>query len=270
MTTVPAMLQAMVAEARSLDRPPDVSSVQELTYGASPIAPELIEEVTRLFPQAGLRQFYGMTEVAGALTALTPADHDPSSRHRHSAGRTHPGYEVRLVDPDGEDVPDGEPGEILVRGPSIFHGYWNDPVATAEAFADGWFATGDIATRDDGYLTIMDRAKDMIVTGGENVYPAEVEAVLYEHDGIADASVIGVPDERFGERVHAVVVLRGVAGEAVDVDLAALQAFCRPRLAGYKLPRSMELAQALPRNATGKVLKRDLRAPHWDGKARKV
>lgn len=270
MTTVPAMLQAMVAEAHERSRPPDTTSVQEITYGASPIAPELVREVAALFPQAGLRQFYGMTEVAGALTALTPADHDPSSGHHLSAGRVHPGYEVRLVDRDGADVPDGQPGEIVVRGHSLFHGYWNDREATEEAFTDGWFATGDIATRDDGYLTIMDRAKDMIVSGGENVYPAEVEAVLYEHEAVAEAAVIGVPDDRFGERVHAVVVASSGAVSAGSLELGALQSFCRDRLAGYKLPRSMEIVEELPRNATGKVLKRDLRAPYWDGHARRV
>ncbi|MGI9616298.1 MAG: class I adenylate-forming enzyme family protein, partial [Acidimicrobiales bacterium] len=273
MTTVPAMLQAMVAEAERRDEPPDTTSVKEITYGASPIAPELVREVSELFRHAGLRQFYGMTEVAGALTALTPADHDPSSGHHLSAGRVHPGYEVRLVDRDGSDVPDGEPGEIVVRGRSLFDGYWNDPVATEEAFTDGWFATGDIATSDAGYLTIMDRAKDMIVSGGENVYPAEVEAVLYEHEAVAEAAVIGVPDDRFGERVHAVLVMAGHAAGAnasAEPDLGAVQAFCRSRLAGYKLPRSIEIVEALPRNATGKVLKRDLRAPHWEGHARQV
>ena len=270
LTTVPAMLQAMVAAAQRRDATPDVASVEEITYGASPIAPELVREVTALFPQTGLRQFYGMTEVAGALTALTPADHDPTSRHHGSAGRVHPGYEVRLVDRHGVDVPDGQPGEILARGPSLFHGYWNDPAATADAFVDGWFATGDIATRDDGYLTIMDRAKDMIVTGGENVYPAEVEAVLYAHERVVEAAVIGVPDDRFGERVHAVVVVRPGSDDGETLDLGAIQAFCRKRLAGYKLPRSLELVDQLPRNATGKVLKKDLRAPHWADQARQV
>lgn len=270
MTAVPAMFQAMVATAHRGDRVPDLSTMQEMTYGASPIAPELLREIAALFPEAGLRQFYGMTEVAGALTALTPADHHPTSPYRLSAGRVHPGYEVRLVDRDGDDVPDGDPGEILVRGDSLMHGYWNDPVATAAVVVDGWFATGDIASRTDGYLTIMDRAKDLIVSGGENVYPAEIEAVLYEHHAVAEAAVIGIPDDRFGERVHAVLVARDGANQHADLSLAAVQAFCRERLAGYKLPRSLTIVDALPRNATGKILKRELRAPYWDDQGRQV
>ncbi len=212
-----------------------------------------------------------MTEIAAALTTLTPADHDPASGHHLSAGRVNPGFEVRLVDRDGNDVPDGEPGQIMIRGQSVMHGYWQDPEATAETIVDGWLASGDIATRNQGYLTIMDRAKDMIVSGGENVYPAEVEAVIYEHPDIVDAAVFGVPDDKFGERVHAVVVGRpgGDAGDA-GLTLDGLQTFCRQRLAGYKLPRSLEVMHELPRNATGKILKRELRAPHWQDQERRV
>ncbi len=282
MTAVPAMFRALVAAAGGRAETPGTGSVLEMTYGASPIAPELVREIRALFPGTRLRQFYGMTEVAGALTTLHPSDHptdDPSNEllgdpsdigvanpHHQSAGQVNPGFEVRLVDREHTDVPDGEPGQILVRGPSVMHGYWRDPAATADAFVDGWFATGDIATRSHGYLTIMDRAKDMIVTGGENVYPAEVEAALYQHPDVADVAVIGVPDDRMGERVHAVVVARA----GVELDLASIQTHCRGRLAGYKLPRSLELLDDLPRNATGKILKRQLRAPHWEGQARKV
>ncbi len=266
MTAVPAMFRALVAAAGGRAETPGTGSVLEMTYGASPIAPELVREIRGLFPGTRLRQFYGMTEVAGALTTLHPADHDEANPHHLSAGQVNPGFEVRLVDRQHREVLDGEPGQILVKGPSIMHGYWRDPAATAEAFVDGWFATGDIATRSEGYLTIMDRAKDMIVTGGENVYPAEVEAALYQHPDVADVAVIGVPDDRMGERVHAVVVARA----GVDVDLASIQADGRERLAGYKLPRSLELIDELPRNATGKILKRQLRAPYWEGQTRKV
>ncbi len=266
LTAVPAMFRAMVAAARRRDEPPSTVSVLEMSYGASPIAPELVREIRALFPETRLRQFYGMTEVAGALTTLHPSDHDTASPHHGSAGQVNPGFEVRLVDRQHRDVPDGEPGQILVRGPSVMHGYWRDPAATTEAFVDGWFTTGDVATRSGGYLTIMDRAKDMVVTGGENVYPAEVEAALYQHPDVADVAVIGVPDDRMGERVHAVVVARA----GVELDLASIQTHCRGRLAGYKLPRSLELVDDLPRNATGKILKRQLRAPHWEGQARQV
>ena len=207
-----------------------------------------------------------MTEIAGALTTLTPTDHNSSSAHRQSAGRVNPGFEVRLVDRHGREVIDGQPGEILVRGSSVLHNYWDDPEATKEAIIDGWFRTGDIAVRSEGYLTIMDRAKDMVLTGGENVYPAEIEAVLYEHPGVADVGVIGVPDDQFGERVHAVIVIQ--PGAAVDLEM--IMEFCRGRLAGYKLPRSMEVVDELPRNPTGKILKRQLRSRHWEGHVAQV
>lgn len=266
MTAVPAMFRAMVLTARSRAEAPDTSSMREMSYGASPIPVELLHEVMQLFPGARLRQFYGMTEIAGALTTLAPQDHDPASPHLSSAGRVNAGFEVRLVDRFGADVEDGRPGEVLIRGDSVMDGYWRNPAATAEVLHDGWFASGDIATRSNGYLTIMDRAKDMIVTGGENVYPAEVEADLYRHPDVVDAAVIGVPDETHGERVHAVVVCGGGA----KLDLDALQAHCRASLAGYKIPRSLELVDELPRNATGKILKRELREPYWGGRERAV
>ena len=265
-TAVPAMFRSLVETARSQTQVPDLSSMLEMSYGASPIPPELVREVEMLFPNVRLRQFYGMTEIAGALTTLTPADHDPSNPHRQSAGRVNPGFEVRLVDRHGDDVMDGEPGEIIVRGSSVFHNYWKDPEATKEAIIDGWFQTGDIAVRSDGYITIMDRAKDMVITGGENVYPAEIEAVLYEHSAIADVAVIGIPDDQLGERVHAVIVTQ----PGTTVDLETIMDFCRGRLAGYKLPRSMELVSELPRNPTGKILKKELRSHHWEGHLKKV
>jgi len=178
-----------------------------------------------------------------------------------SAGRVNPGFEVKLVEPDGCEVADGQPGELMIRGHPLMTGYWRNQQATAEAFRDGWFASGDIAIRDEGYLTIMGRAKDMIITGGENVYAAEVEATVDELPSVADVAVIGLPDERFGERVHAVVVLHSSS----NLDLDELQAFCRTRLAGYKIPRSLDIVESLPRNTTGKVLKRDLRKSYFDG-----
>ncbi len=266
LTAVPAMFHAMVEAVRTRVDAPDLSSMREMSYGASPIAPELLREVEALFPGVRLRQFYGMTEVAGALTTLSPADHEPSSPHRQSAGRVNPGFQVRLVDRQGKDVVDGQPGEILAKGPSVLHHYWEDSEATKEAIVDGWFQTGDIAVRSEGYLTIMDRAKDMVVTGGENVYPAEVEALLYEVPGVTDVAVIGVPDEQFGERVHAVMVTQPDAA----VNLEMIMEFCRGRLAGYKLPRSMEVVAELPRNPTGKILKRQLRSRHWEGHIKQV
>jgi acyl-CoA synthetase (AMP-forming)/AMP-acid ligase II len=266
MTAVPAMFRAMTQCAETLPVPPDTSSMLEMTYGASPIDAELLRSIRALFPRTRLRQFYGMTELGGALTVLTPEAHDDPGRCE-SAGTVSAGCEVELVDLHGSPVPDGEPGEILVRSDSLMLGYWRDPEATAQVMQGGWFATGDIAIRRDGYLTIVDRAKDMIVSGGENVSPTEVEAVLHEHPAVADVAVIGVPDERTQERVHAVVVFRPGDG---DVTLDDLQQFCRSRLAGYKLPRSLEIVDELPRNTTGKVLRRDLRAPHWQGRSRAI
>lgn len=272
LTAVPAMFRAMVQAQRTMaaaGSAPNTSSMLEMTYGASPIAPELVREIAEIFPGCLLRQFYGMTEIAGALTTLTPEDHLPDRPHHLSAGRVNPGFEVRLVDRNGVEVADGSPGQIMIRGQSVMSGYWRNPEATDEAIVDGWFASGDIAIRNDGYLTIMDRAKDMIVSGGENVYPAEVEAVLYEHPSIVDAAVIGVPNERYGEGVHAVLVASDTEQEP-ELTVEAVQAFCRERLAGYKLPRSVEVVAELPRNATGKILKRDLRAPYWEHVERQI
>ena len=264
MTVVPAMFRAMTRHAEELGVHPDTSTMQEMTYGASPIDAELIRAVRALFPTTRLRQFYGMTEIGGALTVLTPDAHDDPER-RESAGLVNAGFEVRLVDVDGVEVRDGAPGEILVRGDGVMDGYWNDPAATAEVMRDGWFATGDIAVRHDSHLTIVDRAKDMIVSGGENVSPTEVEAALHEHPAVADVAVIGVPDDDLHERVHAVAVFWR---DLESPTLAELQQFCRSRLAGYKLPRSLQIVDELPRNITGKILRRDLRAPHWQDRPR--
>jgi acyl-CoA synthetase (AMP-forming)/AMP-acid ligase II len=174
---------------------------------------------------------------------------------------------VRVVDPAGRDLPTGQVGEVLVRGPQLMRGYWKLPEATAEALAGGWMHTGDAASLDaEGFLYIQDRVKDMIVSGAENIYPREVENVLFEHPAVADAAVIGVPDERWGEVVKALVVLRAgaQAGEAELIE------FCRERLAGFKRPRSVEFVADLPRNPSGKVLKKDLREKYWKGHTRRV
>ena len=217
-------------------------------------------------------QAYGLTETTGTVVNLPPEDHDPGGPNTHrlrSCGVPGPGVELRIVDVgSGQDVPAGEVGEIWVRSPQVMKGYWNLPEASAEAITeDGWFRTGDAGYLDeDGYLYIHDRVKDMIVSGGENVYPAEVENVLAAHPCVADVAVIGVPDERYGEAVKAVVVLRPGA-EAAAPELIE---FCRDKIAGYKRPRSVDFAEALPRNPTGKVLRRELREPYWKGHTRRV
>jgi fatty-acyl-CoA synthase len=202
---------------------------------------------------------------------LQPADHRRAVADQPqlllAAGRPAVGTEVRIVDPDGDPLPNGALGEILVRGPQLMKGYWNRPDETAATLRDGWLHTGDAGTLDElGYLYVQDRIKDMIVSGGENVYPSVVEQVLAQHPAVAEAAVIGVPDARWGETVKAIVVLRpGIAATADE-----LIAFCHGKLAGFERPRSVDFVEALPRTPTGKVLKRVLREPHWSGQARRV
>jgi acyl-CoA synthetase (AMP-forming)/AMP-acid ligase II len=244
----------------------DFSSLRTVLYGASPIAPEVLRRAIEVFG-CGFVQFFGMTETSGC-TLLRAADHDPVRfpERLASAGTDTVSFETRVVDAADRELPPGEVGEIVTRGPAVMTGYWNQPEASAEALRNGWMHTGDLGYRAaDGYLYVTDRLKDMIVSGAENVYPREVEDVLFEHPDVLDAAVIGVPDERWGERVHAVVCLR----PGRSLGAAALQAFCRERLASYKCPRSVAFVEELPRNVTGKVLKRELRAAHWpvDGRS---
>jgi acyl-CoA synthetase (AMP-forming)/AMP-acid ligase II len=215
-------------------------------------------------------QVFGMTETSALACGLMPADHQAALAGREellrSAGRPALGTEIKIVE-GGVEVPRGQVGEVAVRGPQIMDGYWNLPEATQSSLVDGWMMTGDAAYMDDeGYVYIQDRIKDMIVSGGENVYPAEVENVLFEHPDVGDAAVIGIPDERWGETILAFLVTRD--GQLPDPQ--ELEAFCRERLAGYKVPRRFELISELPRNASGKVLKKDLREPYWEGVDRRV
>ena len=248
----------------------DLSSLQVLLYGASPISQEVLRGAMKLLPGTKFFQVYGLTETTGAVTALPPEDHDPDGPNAHrlaSAGVPNEGTEIKIVDPSTlEELPTGQVGEIWVRSPQNMLGYWNMPEATASALpGDGWFRTGDAGYLDaDGYLYIHDRVKDMIISGGENIYPAEVENVLMSHPKVADCAVIGVPHDKWGETPKAVVVASGEVTEQEIID------YCRDRLAHFKCPTSVDFVDAIPRNPTGKVLKRELRAPYWEGKERAV
>lgn len=248
----------------------DLTSLHHIIYGGAPMPLPLMQRCLTAFPQ-GLYEVYGMTEASGVVTMLTPDEHrDPARPQlRLSAGRAIPGVEIQVVDPvNGTALPPGQTGEIRVRSAQCMAGYWRKPEATSQTLLDGgWLATGDAGTMDaDGYVYVQDRVKDMIITGGENVYPAEVEHVLAEHPTIADVAIIGVPDEQWGESVKAVVV----ASPGRQVDTAELLAFCRQHLAGYKCPKSVDVVAALPRNATGKVLRRELRKPYWISQVRQI
>jgi long-chain acyl-CoA synthetase len=259
---VPAMLM-MLLRSGLLERG-DLSSLRRVIYGASPLPPEAIELVAKLLPGVQLTQGYGLTETAPLLTMLDGADHSRVQLGEHrerlaSCGRALPAVELRIVDEEGRDLPAGAVGEIVACGPNVFGGYLDDAQATADAWRGGAFATGDVGRLDDdGYLYLLDRRKDVVISGGENVYSVEVEAVLLQHPAVAEAAVIGVPDTIYGEAVHGVVVLHPGA----QVDTATLQQFCRGRIGGYKIPRAISFVSSLPRSAMGKVLKSALRSQY--------
>lgn len=266
MFMVPAALQLLLNDPRI--KTTNFSQLRYIYYGASPIPLELMRESIKVFG-CGFVQMYGMTETSGTIVALNPEDHDPNGNEKmRSVGRPLHGVEVKVVDPNGNSVVARDVGEIAVRSVKNMTGYWNRPDATEDAIdAEGWLRTGDAGYLDEGgYLYIHDRLKDMIISGGENVYPAEVENALYSHPQVADAAVIGVPDEKWGEAVMAYIVPK--AGEAVSVD--EIIAFARTQIAGYKCPKQVALIEALPRNGSGKVLRRQLRATHWEGRDREV
>ncbi|MET0271432.1 MAG: fatty acid--CoA ligase [Phenylobacterium sp.] len=246
----------------------DFASMSDFLYGASPIPLDLLERAVKVFG-CGFIQLYGMTETCGAVTYLPRDDHEKGGPRMRSAGKAVPGAEIRIMDPEEDTVlGPNVVGEICIRSPTTMRGYWKQEAETARCItAGGWVRTGDAGMMDeDGYVFISDRVKDMIVSGGENVYPAEVESAMYGHPDIAEVTVIGVPDPKWGEAVKAVVV----AKPGVTPDAAAILDFTRQRIAGYKVPKSVDFIDALPRNATGKVLKRDLRAPYWAGRERQV
>ncbi|NVN87134.1 MAG: long-chain fatty acid--CoA ligase [Rhodopseudomonas sp.] len=266
---VPTMIQMLV------DHPAlgshDMSSLKNVVYGASPISEAVLDRATKALPKAQFTQAYGMTELSPIATLLHWNEHigegRAKGRHR-AAGRATLGCEVRIVDADDKPVGFGTVGEIVVRGDNVMMGYWERPEETARAVIDGWMHTGDGGYMDEhGFVFVVDRVKDMIISGGENVYSVEVENAVAQHPAVAQCAVIGIPDEHWGERVHAVVVTRADA----QVSAAELIEFCKTLIAGYKCPRSVEVrASPLPLSGAGKILKRELRAPFWDNRERRV
>ena len=268
---VPAVLQFLLVTPGI--EAADFSALRHIVYGASPISEDVLVRSIERFGCA-FSQAYGLTETNGAIVVLPPEDHDvggPNAHRLRAAGLPLPGVELKVVDDRGESRPTGEVGEVWIRSGQNMVGYWNRPDETAATLlADGWLRSGDAGYLDaDGYLYIHDRVKDMIVSGGENIFPAEVESVLMAHPGVADAAVIGIPDDRWGETVKAVVV-RAPGADGETLDETALIGFCRERLAHYKCPTSVDWTDALPRNPSGKILKRELREPYWAGHERRV
>ena len=269
---IPTMLNLMVKHPSAPGR--DYRSLRVILSGGAPIAPDVVRAIVRTFG-CDYVQTYGMTETSPYLTLSLLKEHlralpeEAQLVYKSKTGRAFATVELRVVGGDGADVPSDEAtvGEIRVRGETVTPGYWNRPAETAAAFEDGWLKTGDLAVIDaKGYVTIVDRAKDMILTGGENVYSTEVEHVLYAHPSVLEAAVFGVPDERFGESVRAAVVLR----PGCAADAAELIAFCRERLTHYKCPRFVDFLNELPRTGSGKIQKRALRDPFWVGRAKQV
>jgi fatty-acyl-CoA synthase len=263
---VPAAIQLLVQHPKTATA--DFGSVRILAYGASPIAETLVDQARAVFSKAGFWHLYGLTETSGGGTFLPPAGHSRELGKLRSCGKPYPGFELRIVDPLGKDVRAGEVGEILLRSSTLMKGYWNNPAATRASFlGDGWLRTGDAAYIDaDGFVYVHDRVKDMIITGGENVFPAEVENALFSHPAVADVAAIGVPDQRWGEAVKAFVVRRA----EFEVTADAIIAHARERIARFKVPKSVEFVERLPRNAAGKLLRRTLRAPYWEGRERMI
>ncbi|MBC3191847.1 long-chain fatty acid--CoA ligase [Pseudonocardia sp. C8] len=259
---VATMIQLVIDHPQAAET--DLSSLRRMIYGAAPISDAVLRRTMERIPQLELVQTYGMTELSPVATILTPEQHRPGSPRLRTVGVPALHSELRIVDGDDRDVPPGVVGEITVRGGHVMLGYWNQPDETAEALRGGWMHTGDGGYLDeDGYLSLVDRVKDMIITGGENVYSTEVENALHQHPAVATCAVIGIPDDTYGEAVHAVVVLR----QGAHVTAAELRTFAKSLVAGYKAPRSVSFVDELPTSAAGKILKRELRARYADAGA---
>ena len=261
---VPAVILMLSQMPDFRDR--DYSTLKQVFYGASPITEDLLTTAVDVMG-ARFTQLYGLTETVGGGTYLPPEAHDPSWGKLRSCGVPYPSTIIRCVDAKGDAVPTGDVGEIVIQSGFVMKGYWNRPEATTDAIRNGFFHTGDAGYFDeDGFLFIHDRVKDMIVSGGENVYPAEVENAIFGHPDVADVAVIGVPDEKWGEAVKAIIVAKDGARPTPE----SITAWARDRIAGYKCPKTVDFIEALPRNPSGKILRKDLREPYWEGQERRI
>jgi acyl-CoA synthetase (AMP-forming)/AMP-acid ligase II len=265
LTLTPTMIQMLLDHPNAAQT--DFSSLRLTLYAGSPISLGLIKRAIAMMP-CKFMQFYGATEANGAFSILRPDEHDLEDESLlQSCGRPLPLIEFRIVDAEGNEVPLGEPGELMVRSPAITKGYWKQPEATAKVMQNGWYRSGDVARCDEaGLYYIVDRVKDMIVSGGENIYSAEVENVISTHPDVGVVAVIGVPDPRWGEAVKACVIPKPGA----ELSAEALITYARSKLAGYKVPKSIDFFESFPLVPSGKISKKDLRAPYWEGHGRSV
>jgi len=260
---VPALIRMVLESPQCADT--DFSSLRRILYGASPIPVSSLRQAMQVFA-CDFEQGYGLTECVGPVAMLRPQDHD-GGRKMQSCGKAVPGMVIRVVDADGNECATDEVGEIIIEGPQLMKAYWNRPDDTRDVIRAGWLHSGDAGYYDaDGYLYIHDRLKDLIVSGGENVYPAEVEGVLAACSGIADVAVIGVPDERWGEAVKALVIPQ----PGSEISARDITAYARQHMAGFKCPKSVDFVDSIPRNPSGKILKKVLREPYWAGFDRRV
>ncbi|HJP80524.1 MAG TPA: long-chain-fatty-acid--CoA ligase [Pseudonocardiaceae bacterium] len=261
---VPSMLRLLLAEPGA--GPADFATVRKIVYGGSPISETLLTEAIQVCG-ADFAQIYGLTETGNTAVCLPPADHTPGNHRLRAAGRPYPGVRVKVVDRAGNPLPAGEVGEVCLRTPARMLEYWANPSATAQTLVDGWIHTGDAGYVDpDGYVYISDRLKDMIIVAGEKIYPTEIENALSRHPAVAEAAVIGIPDERFGEAVCAFVAVR----PDQRIGPRDLLVFLKDSLAAFKIPSRFEFVDAVPRNPSGKILRRELRQRFWHGRNRQV
>lgn len=273
---VPTMINLLINSPEIEEYKHYLPNVQLIVYGASPIAPSVLRKCMETFPNADFFQFFGQTEYSPVIAALEPPDHkkalEPGKDYLLvAAGRSLISTDVRIVDADGNDVKLGEIGEIIAKGDGTMIGYWKKPEKTKETIKDGWLYTGDMGRMDeDGYIYCVDRRKDMIISGGENIYTKEVEDAIYTHPAILECAVIGIPDDRWGEAVHAVVVLKKGYKKGENVTEEELIAHVKDQIARYKAPKSIRFKRALPKSAQGKILKKDLRKKFWGEKERSV